>query len=123
VRKLKQQEPGDWPNAFRVASMIPAADYLRAMQLRTKLQRDFAAAMKEFDLYITLPYVGPTVELTNLTGHPSLITRAGMLKGRPKMMEFIGHPYHEQTILQVGHAFEKAMGVQTQWPDTAGLVQ
>jgi Asp-tRNA(Asn)/Glu-tRNA(Gln) amidotransferase A subunit family amidase len=122
VRKLKQQASGSWPNAFRIGSEIPAADYLRAMQLRTQLMAAMRDAMKDVDLYITIPYVGSTVEYTNLTGHPSLVTRCGIFKGRPKLIEFVGQLYREDQILLLAHAFEKSSDFHKLWPDTTKLM-
>jgi Asp-tRNA(Asn)/Glu-tRNA(Gln) amidotransferase A subunit family amidase len=117
VRELKQQGRGSWPNAFRVGSTIPASDYLRAQQVRTQLQRAMAEAMRDVDAYVTIPYVGPTVAFTNLTGHPSLVTRAGMLDERPRSIEFVGNLYREDAICALGHAFERATGAPA-WPET-----
>ncbi len=36
--KLVQQDDWNWPNTFRIGSLIPAADYITAMQLRSQLQ-------------------------------------------------------------------------------------
>jgi Asp-tRNA(Asn)/Glu-tRNA(Gln) amidotransferase A subunit family amidase len=116
VRELKQQEEGSWPNTFRIGSMIPASDYLRAMQVRTLLTRDMHAAMKDVDLYVTIPYVGPTIAFTNLTGHPSLVTRCGMRDGRPRMIEFVGNLYREDAILRLAQAFEAENNFNTIWP-------
>jgi Asp-tRNA(Asn)/Glu-tRNA(Gln) amidotransferase A subunit family amidase len=116
VRKLKQQTEGSWPNTFRTGAMIPAADYLRGMQVRTQLQHELAQSLKDIDVMVTLPYVGPTIAYTNLTGHPSLVTRYGIYEGRPKLIEFIGQLYREDQILQLGHAFEKAMDLENVWP-------
>jgi Asp-tRNA(Asn)/Glu-tRNA(Gln) amidotransferase A subunit family amidase len=121
VRKLKQQGKGAWPNAFRIGSEIPAADYLRAMQIRSQLMRAMHESMKDVDCYITLPYAGVTVEYTNVTGHPSLVLRDGMWKGRPKLMEIVGKLYREDVILALGLEVEKAMGVSGVWPDTSTL--
>ncbi|MDQ3440918.1 MAG: amidase [Planctomycetota bacterium] len=116
VRELKQQSEGSWPNTFRVGSTIPASDYLRAMQVRTQLMREMADAMKEVDCYVTIPYVGPTVAYTNLTGHPSLITRCSMRDGRHRMIEFIGNLYREDAILRLAHAFESENTFNSIWP-------
>jgi Asp-tRNA(Asn)/Glu-tRNA(Gln) amidotransferase A subunit family amidase len=116
VRELKQQDEGSWPNTFRIGSTISASDYLRAMQVRTQLMREMHDAMKYADLYVTIPYVGPTIALTNLTGHPSLITRCGIRDGRPRMIEFVGNLYREDAILRLGHAFESQSNFSTIWP-------
>jgi Asp-tRNA(Asn)/Glu-tRNA(Gln) amidotransferase A subunit family amidase len=67
-------------------------------------------------LYVTIPYVGPTIALTNLTGHPSLVTRCGIRDGRPRMIEFVGNLYREDAILRLGHAFESQSNFSTIWP-------
>ena len=121
VRKLKQQSAGSWPNTFRTGSMIPAADYLRAMQVRTQLQYAMREALKDVDVMVTLPYVGPTIAYTNLTGHPSLVTRYGIHDGRPKLIEFIGQLYREDQVLTLAHAFERAMDLPKLWPDTTKI--
>lgn len=120
VRKLKQQDEGAWPNFFRIGSMIPAADYLRALRLRTELQRDLDTVMSEVDCFVTIPYAGPTVAYTNLTGHPTLVTRAGMLSPTvPLTIEFVGGLYREDAILSLGLAFGCATSHHRLWPDTS----
>jgi Asp-tRNA(Asn)/Glu-tRNA(Gln) amidotransferase A subunit family amidase len=116
IRELKQQGEGSWPNTFRVGATIPASDYLRAMQVRTQLMRAMADAMKDLDCYVTIPYVGPTIAYTNLTGHPSLITRCGMRDGRHRMIEFVGNLYREDAILRLAHAFERENSFNSIWP-------
>jgi Asp-tRNA(Asn)/Glu-tRNA(Gln) amidotransferase A subunit family amidase len=116
VRKLVQQGPHAWPNEFRFGSLVPAADYLRAMQIRTQLTRDFHEATKSVDVYVTIPYVGPTVYMTNATGHPTLITRCGLLDGRPQMIEFLAQPYRESAALRLAFAYEQATTWHKTWP-------
>jgi Asp-tRNA(Asn)/Glu-tRNA(Gln) amidotransferase A subunit family amidase len=119
IRELKQQDEGSWPNTFRVGSMIPASDYLRAMKVRMQLMREMHDALKDVDLYVTIPYVGPTIAFTNLTGHPSLITRCGMRDERPRMIEFVGNLYREDAILRLAHAYESQNNFNTVWPQLA----
>jgi Asp-tRNA(Asn)/Glu-tRNA(Gln) amidotransferase A subunit family amidase len=121
IRQLVQQDPGSWPNGFRSGSLIPAADYLRAMRLRTVLQQEMAAALADVDLYVTVPNLGPTLSYTNLTGHPSLVTRCGLAGGKPVSVEFVGQLYREDAVLRVGLAYEQATKWHTQWPDTGRL--
>ncbi|HTL29198.1 MAG TPA: amidase [Tepidisphaeraceae bacterium] len=121
IDQLKQQDAGSWPNTFRVGSTIPASDYLRAQQVRTQLQREMNEAMKDVDCYVTIPYAGPTVAYTNLTGHPSLVTRCGMFDDLPLSIEFVGDLYREDAILRLGLAFEQATEWHKQWPDTTKI--
>jgi Asp-tRNA(Asn)/Glu-tRNA(Gln) amidotransferase A subunit family amidase len=116
--QLAQQGAGNWPNTFRIGSTIPAADYIQAMRIRTKLQQDMAECLKDVDLYVTIPFAGPSLAYTNLTGHPTLVTRCGMLDGLPQMVEFIGQLYREDAILLMGHAYERATEHHKVWPDT-----
>ncbi len=119
--QLAQQGQGNWPNTFRVGSTIPASDYLQAMRVRMKLQQEMAEAMKEVDLYVTVPFSGPSLRYTNFTGHPTVVTRCGMVDGLPQMVEFIGQLYRDDAILRVAHAFERATAHHKIWPDTETL--
>ncbi len=121
INELVQQDAGSWPNVFRVGSTIPAADYLRAQQVRTQLQLEMHEALKDVDCYVTFPYAGPTVSYTNLTGHPSLVTRCGMFEGLPLSIEFVGDLYREDAILCLGLAFERSTEWHKQWPDTTKI--
>ncbi len=114
LAELAQQGANNWPNIFRVGTTVACVDYIAMMQLRAQLQREMAEAMADFDCYVTPPY--STLVLTNLTGHPTLITRAGMDGTTPIMIEFTGQLYREDAILRVGHVYEKAMGVSHVWP-------
>jgi Asp-tRNA(Asn)/Glu-tRNA(Gln) amidotransferase A subunit family amidase len=116
--ELVQQGEWNWPNTFRTASMVPAVDYLRALRVRAQLQRDMAAALKDVDLYVTVPFQGPTLAYTNLTGHPTLVTRCGMLDGLPQSIEFVGALYREDAILRVALAYERATPWRCEHPDT-----
>jgi Asp-tRNA(Asn)/Glu-tRNA(Gln) amidotransferase A subunit family amidase len=117
VRELVQQHGGAWPNSFRSGSMIPASDYLRAMQIRTELMRAFHESMREVDVYVTIPYAGSTVYMTNSTGHPTLISRCGMLDGRPLMMELLAQPFREDAALRIALAYERATEWHKTWPN------
>lgn len=122
VRELKQQESESWPNAFRIGTTIPAADYLRAQQRRAVLMVEMAAALKDVDCYVTVPYAGPTLAFTNLTGHPTLIARCGIADGKPVSIEFVGQLYREDVICRVGRAVEQAVSPKSQWPDEATIM-
>ncbi len=118
--ELAQQEDGSWPNTFRIGSTIPASDYLQAMRLRTRLQQEMAATFKDIDCYVTVPFHGPTLVYTNLTGHPTLVTRCGLVDGVPQSIEFVGNLYNEAAILRLGLAYERATNWHKQWPDMQG---
>jgi Asp-tRNA(Asn)/Glu-tRNA(Gln) amidotransferase A subunit family amidase len=117
VSQLEKQGEGDWPNTFRVGSTVPAVDYLRIMRVRQQLQQAMAAALEEVDVYVTVPFAGPTSLYTNVTGYPSVVTRCGMRDGKPQSVEFIGGLYNEAAALRIAHAYEQATEGHRQWPD------
>lgn len=118
LTQLAQQGQGNWPNTFRTGSTIPAADYLTALRLRARLQQEMAEALKDVDCFVTIPFGSPNIYYSNLTGHPTLVTRCGMLAGAPQMVEFTGNLYREDAILRLGFAFEQATVHHKLWPDT-----
>lgn len=107
-----------------------AVDYVHAQQLRRRIQLDFAEAFKGVDAIIspTLPIRTPLIGETssdingtpfdtvesvmrlvgpaNLVGLPSMSVPCGLLDGLPIGLELIGRPFGEQTILDLGLAFE-----------------
>ena len=49
-----------------------------------------AEALRDIDVYVSVPFEGTSLVCTNLTGHPTVITRCGMLDGAPQSVEFVG---------------------------------
>ena len=79
-----------------------------------------STALEGIDAYLTVPLTGPSINFTNLCGHPTLVTRCGMLNGRPLSIEITGNLYREDAVLSVGMAISRALG-EMQWPDTTKL--
>jgi Asp-tRNA(Asn)/Glu-tRNA(Gln) amidotransferase A subunit family amidase len=111
VDKLSGQAPGDWPNTFRSARLIPAVEYIRGMRIRALLQRTMAEFMEKWDVIVT-PASSVTVQIGNLTGCPQVAQPCGHLNGNSSQsIYFFGRPYEEGLPLRVARAFE----VATQW--------
>ena len=72
----------------------------------------------DVDLYINIPYSGPTLAYTNLTGHPTLIARCGMVDEFPVMLEYVGALYREDAVCRVALAYEQVTDWTGKWPDT-----
>ena len=115
IDELVQQDDGSWPNVFRAGSTIPASDYLRAQQVRTQLMHEMHDAMREVDVLVTIPFVGPQSAYTNLCGQPSVVTRCGFVGDRPKMIEFVGQLYREDQVLLLAHAVEQKLKLAGKW--------
>jgi Asp-tRNA(Asn)/Glu-tRNA(Gln) amidotransferase A subunit family amidase len=73
-------------------------------------------AMKDVDVYVTIPYSGPTIAFTNVTGHPTVVTRAGIVAGRPVFLEFLAQPYREDAALRLAFEYERANEWNKTWP-------
>jgi aspartyl-tRNA(Asn)/glutamyl-tRNA(Gln) amidotransferase subunit A len=103
--------------------------YLKAMQARTLIIREFRKAFSRYDVLIapTMPVIAPKFSeiegmspvenymmdmLTvapNLAGIPTLSVPCGYAHGMPVGMHIMGGHLQEGKILQVGHAFEKTV--------------
>jgi len=100
--------------------------YLKALQVRTLVKRDFEAALKENDVLIapTMPFpafrIGEKIEdplslyladvntvPVNLAGVPSLSIPCGFSQGLPLGMQIIGRPFSESTLFRAAYTFEK----------------
>ena len=118
LQTLVQQDDWNWPNAFRIGSLISATDYISSLQLRSDLQVQMDIALRNVDGYLTPALSAPSLPWTNLTGHPSVITRCGMnAKGLPVSVEFTGNLWREDVILRLAYVWEQHYGPKTTWPN------
>jgi Asp-tRNA(Asn)/Glu-tRNA(Gln) amidotransferase A subunit family amidase len=108
VEKLRGQGPGDWPNSFRSARLIPAVEYIRAQRARTLLMEQIGEFIEDWDVLAGSP--SSTLVATNLTGHPQLVVPCGFANGMPVGILFTGQTCQEGPVIQVAHAFQHATG-------------
>lgn len=103
VRQIAQA----WPNVFRTARLIPAVEYINANRARMQLMAQMDEAMKDVDLYVHSSFSGPTLRITNATGHPTAIAPCGFRDdGTPFSVCFTGHLYDESRLLAVARAWQ-----------------
>jgi aspartyl-tRNA(Asn)/glutamyl-tRNA(Gln) amidotransferase subunit A len=122
-----QQRPEDYAEATRrkllPGAFIPAADYVKAQQLRTQLCREFADAIKEFDAIITLSSLDlpcriddpDTIAKTyerqcrmpfNVTGTPAIAVPTGFTAaGLPLAMQIAGRAFAEPVVYRIAQAY------------------
>ena len=114
--ELKEQGPGAWPNAFRVARFIPAVDYVNANRLRSVAIARWAELMRTVDV-IVAPTSSSQLLATNLTGHPAVILPNGFREdGTPVSITFLGGLYQEASLLAVARAYQQATDFHTRHP-------
>lgn len=116
MQNLVQQADWNWPNSFRRAGLFPAVDYLRYQRLRRRFMQEMDEALAAVDVYVTVPRVGSNLVLTNLTGHPACIQRAGIVDNMPHQIEFNAKLYGEGALLAVASRFEQTVAERDEWP-------
>lgn len=112
VNQLSGQKPGDWPNSFRSARLVPAVEYLRAQRARTLLIREMDTLMSKWDALVS-PAFTASLTITNLTGHPQVVVPCGFIKGAPQAILFTGRLYDEASPMRVAMAYQE----DTPWRD------
>jgi Asp-tRNA(Asn)/Glu-tRNA(Gln) amidotransferase A subunit family amidase len=139
LRELKAQVPDAWPNIFRQARFLSAVDFVQADRLRRKVAEEMARLFSEVDLLLVPSLRDEMLTITNFTGHPALVVRAGFVevaKARsdwapdpshplptfspprrvPHGVTLIGRLFEEGTMANAGLALERALGVLEERP-------
>jgi Asp-tRNA(Asn)/Glu-tRNA(Gln) amidotransferase A subunit family amidase len=115
--QLTWQDQEAWPNSFRAARFIPAVEYIQANRVRALVMRKMADVMRAVDVFVSPPFLGRTLMLTNLTGHPSVVLPNGFSeKGSPTSATFIGRLYEEAKVLAVAKAYQDATDFHLKHP-------
>ncbi len=139
LRELKAQVPDAWPNIFRQARFLSAVDFVQADRLRRKVAEEMAQLFSQVDLLLVPSVRDEMLTITNFTGHPALVLRAGFVevaKARsdwapdqahplptfnpprrvPHGVTLIGRLFEEGTMVNAGLALERAFGVVGERP-------
>jgi len=106
---LVRQIENAWPNVFRQSRMIPAVEYIQANRVRTKIMQQMSDLMSRVDVYITPSWVGDSLLLTNLTGHPQVVIPNGFREnGTPTSISFVGNLFRDEQALAVAKTYQGA---------------
>ena len=121
--------------AYALSAGYYEAYYLKAQKVRTLLRRDFETAFSKVDLL--LAPISPTTAFkigektsdplemylsdiytvsTNPAGVPALAVPCGFSNNMPVGMQLIGKHLDEQTLFQVGHAYQQVTDWHKQLP-------
>jgi len=102
-------------NAIR---LLPAAEYLDALRLRTLLMQEMAGLMSNVDVYVVPfdyadytpnPVATINTAVNNLTGQPSVALPHGFNeKGDPTSLTFVGRVFGEAEMLAVAKLYQDA---------------
>jgi Asp-tRNA(Asn)/Glu-tRNA(Gln) amidotransferase A subunit family amidase len=128
-RLLTEQGIEDWPNAFRVARLYPAVEYIQANRARTLAIQRLSALFEQVDIIAT-PSTDAQLTATNLTGHPALIVPNGLRgdgaptppkiddgdhddiggPGTPVSLTFLAGHYQDARLAAFASAYQQATG-------------
>ena len=115
--QLTWQDKEAWPNSFRAARFIPAVEYIQANRIRAMVMRKMAEVMRGVEVFVAPPFLGKTLVLTNLTGHPAVVVPNGFKEnGSPTSTTFIGGLYEEAKVLAVAKAYQDATDFHLKHP-------
>jgi Asp-tRNA(Asn)/Glu-tRNA(Gln) amidotransferase A subunit family amidase len=143
VDQLKAQVPDAWPNTFRQARFLSAVDMVQADRLRRMVALEMARIMSEVDVLLVPALRDEMLTITNFTGHPALVLRAGFVEVNetrsdwapggpwssrklkkahrvPHGVALIGRLFDEGTMARVGLALETELGVAGEVPPQFG---
>lgn len=129
------QEDAAWPNSFRAARFLTAADIINVDRLRRRWMQAMHQAFEGVDLVIGPNFASGLLTPTNFTGHPCLVMRAGFQETRPRTI--FGAPsdpdappaqtpvaislwaplFQEAKLLAFGAVLERELGVAATRPD------
>jgi aspartyl-tRNA(Asn)/glutamyl-tRNA(Gln) amidotransferase subunit A len=128
LRERPQDFGADFIGRNLPGFLFTGADYVRAQRERRSMVEEMDALYERFDVLLTASstpadrldkLVGagfsqkwekPNIYTPfNVTGGPALVVCNGYTaSGMPLAMQIAGRPFDEATVLQVGHAYEKA---------------
>jgi Asp-tRNA(Asn)/Glu-tRNA(Gln) amidotransferase A subunit family amidase len=132
---LTEQGIEDWPNAFRIARLYPAVEYIQANRARMLAIRQVSALFEQVDIIVT-PSTDTQLIATNLTGHPALILPNGLRgadapkppavddgdhddiggPGTPVSLTFLAGHYQDAKLAAFASAYQQATNFHTLHP-------
>jgi Asp-tRNA(Asn)/Glu-tRNA(Gln) amidotransferase A subunit family amidase len=115
--QLSWQADEAWPNTFRQAWLVPAIELVQVERLRRRAMEWMRTCMGDADALLCPPFAGGMLVITNATGYPSLVQRAGFADARtPTTVTLIGRPFDESTLVSLGSAIEQRLDLQRRQP-------
>lgn len=116
--QMKWQDDAAWPNTFRATRLGSVVDFMNARRLRRRFMAQMAALFDNVDIVIAPSRHGAMHALTNMTGHPAITVRQAFRdNGTPRAVTMWGRLFGDATLLAVGAAVERALGVRDRRPE------
>ena len=94
VDQLKMQVPDAWPNVFRQSRFLSAVDFVQADRFRRKVAQEMARIFSDVDVLLVPALRDEALTITNFTGHPALVLRAGFVEVSEARSDWAPDPKH-----------------------------
>ena len=104
LSELKAQVPDAWPNIFRQSRFLSAVDFVQADRFRRKVAEEMARLFSQVDLLLVPSVRDEMLTITNFTGHPALVLRAGFVEVAKARSDWAPDPSSSATNLQPARA-------------------
>ncbi|CAB1058121.1 Glutamyl-tRNA(Gln) amidotransferase subunit A-like protein [Olavius sp. associated proteobacterium Delta 1] len=88
--ELACQDVGAWPNVFRKARFLSAVDHVQLDRLRYQTMQVMDDVFKDVDIMIGPFAIDTMMVITNFTGHPCLLLRAGFVQSKSRGAASLG---------------------------------
>lgn len=110
---MKWQAPAAWPNTFRAAHFHSAVDLVQADRRRRRISDRVEAAFAgpKLDAMLSPSFAGGLLLMTNFSGHPCAVVRAGIDRGRPRGVTLWGRLGGDDRLARLAAALEGELGV------------
>ena len=117
---------------LNVGANASAFDYLRGLEARAAIEDAVSDALESRDVLLSpaFPYPAEYIKpfdarandtlhasLLNSAHHPALVVPMGFADGLPVGLQIVGRMHDDATVLQIGHAFQRATAHHKQRPD------
>jgi Asp-tRNA(Asn)/Glu-tRNA(Gln) amidotransferase A subunit family amidase len=104
---LSWQADEAWPNTFRRSWFIPAIELVQCSRYRRAVMERMHGWFGAVDAVVCPPFAGNLLTITNATGHPCAVARAGFdADGMPLTVTVMSRLFDEGTALRAAQAIE-----------------
>jgi Asp-tRNA(Asn)/Glu-tRNA(Gln) amidotransferase A subunit family amidase len=120
--QIRELTNSPWPQTFRAARFVPAAEYLQMQRGRTLLMEQFEKELGDFDAVIAAGTGGNLLLITNLTGHPQIALPWGAdANGNSLSRVLVGRNYEESRLAAIAKLIQDSAEYHRLRPDLTAL--
>lgn len=116
--KAHVHKENEWPQIFRAARFVSAVDYIQADRYRVILEREYSAALAQFDVVVADDRLYPRVYALNCTGHPQVLVPLPMgPNNAPRSCSLIGNHFNEGPLLGLSQTLIEHFKLRSERPN------